>query len=1261
VGVVWIGWQTLRYSDDFARWALEYALQDVGDSVSIGEMSGSLAEGLSLRDIRLRSPVTDIAVGQVDTVLSLSLMPARITIESALVRDVVTRISAEAAKPDAADEPFSLNDLTLPIAVQIRSAEIQNFVLMDESGIELLELDDISFSGDWHESIETLQLAWQGQDLQGSISGTVSLQAPYAHQLNASVSHPSLEGTAEASLAGNARATQLSASAAAWGVDLTGELKDVFDQPSGALEFTLDEFELPMDQAESLHLSAVSGTISGRPGKWTLSAQGIAAGFGLEGMELILEGQGAGVDASITTLRINGDAFDARLSGELTWPLSDDLEFDMVLARLDPALWVPEWPAGKALMGNARVSVNAERFSLDGLTLTMADTEFQLNGAADVDLESEQLRAQLEWSALAWPPAPVEPWFTSSTGSIKLDGKMDDWSAKALFHLELAGYPGGEMVAQANGGRTFGTLEIVTAEGLGGRFQGFAEADWSDDFRYAADLGIQEVQLRHLFSDWPAVLSGQLRLEHDPRSGRMALQIDELVGHYQGIELTASGGLELLDDSWRVDQLRVASADSHLFAHGSLYGQEGLAFEIHAERPDKLAEWIGGRLSGRGRLALAAVPPVIDVDLQGEDLAWGDFRISRLSASSAEEREPGALSLAVTAEQLEWRGHKFDRLEASVGGDDKLQTLAASLSHDDWRITALANGSVLDWQNLPDFGWQGRLQLLELVDDVDRYLILSKPSALAFSTEAWSLQDTCLDVLGGGSLCLTARREDNGRLYLQSRANQLPLQASQLLLEHNIAFTQSLNGQIELEAGAGLAPSGFARLIISEGSFGDQSDGDVLTRTGKGVIGFEIRDGDLLSGQIDLPIPGVGEIDTDFAVTGLALDGTGQLSGRLSVQLDTLSVLESFTTSLDGVDGRVQADFELGGRTGDPAVSGTFDLSNGQAEYPLFGTRLSEISLHAEVSEGDFLYADGRFQASEGSGEVSMALDFEDLDNPTVSLTLEGDGLKLLDAPETEAWFDLDLQADWQSPTWQLGGTVHIPRGQLSAQTTVLSKISESPDVTVIAGTPPPRLSNRAAEQANLSGGLKLSLGDSVILSADVADLTVGGEVEFNWQEQLVPNASGDFVLNGEIRAFGPVLRVERGRVRFPDVPANNPVLDIRAERDIFGNTAIRAAGVAVTGPARRPEIEAYTQPLTTRERAWGLLITGRDFDVGQGVGALDVGTYIAPRIFVAYGVSLFDDDNVISARFDLRRGFGVKATSGQRETGLDMSYTVDR
>jgi translocation and assembly module TamB len=113
--------------------------------------------------------------------------------------------------------------------------------------------------------------------------------------------------------------------------------------------------------------------------------------------------------------------------------------------------------------------------------------------------------------------------------------------------------------------------------------------------------------------------------------------------------------------------------------------------------------------------------------------------------------------------------------------------------------------------------------------------------------------------------------------------------------------------------------------------------------------------------------------------------------------------------------------------------------------------------------------------------------------------------------------------------------------------------------------------------------------------------------------------------------------------------------------RDIYGNTQIQTAGVMISGTAERPLIEAYTYPLTTRERAWALLITGQDFEYGQGVGAFDIGTYIAPRLYISYGVSLFDDANVVSARYDLRRGFGVKATSSQTENGLDISYTLTR
>ena len=110
----------------------------------------------------------------------------------------------------------------------------------------------------------------------------------------------------------------------------------------------------------------------------------------------------------------------------------------------------------------------------------------------------------------------------------------------------------------------------------------------------------------------------------------------------------------------------------------------------------------------------------------------------------------------------------------------------------------------------------------------------------------------------------------------------------------------------------------------------------------------------------------------------------------------------------------------------------------------------------------------------------------------------------------------------------------------------------------------------------------------------------------------------------------------------------------------LFGNTQVRRAGLLVAGSFKRPTIEAYTNPLTTEERALTLLVTGSDFDSGQGVGSVDFGTYIAPKVYVSYGIGLFDTENVIRVRYDLKKGFGITGTSGQRDSGLDLSYRFE-
>lgn len=1261
VMIAWGTWHGLRNSDAFAGWALQSLIEASDETVSIQSIKGNLADGLRLRGVQVSLEQADIEVGQVEAVLTVGWLPLRVSVESALVSDVAVHMKSVDDTTRSEDGPVSLEGLVLPIPLKIRDTSIIGIEVTDSDGAEIVALDRVSLAGDWHESIDSLQLTWLGENLEGQLNGSVSLKAPNVHEIQASVTHPMLNGDADISLSGDASETQLQVSAKGLGANLEGLLSQPLNHATADISFELSEYIFPADEPEPPRLAQLTGTFAGDFDGWTLAAEGVLDGFGLDEHRIALDGYGEGQDLEVRALTIRGDHVDATVSGVLAWPLSEHIEFDLELTQLDPANWVPDWPDGKTLYGKARLLISEERLAAEGLALNMAGTEFQLTGSAELITGSEQLSANLDWSELDWPPAPAGKWLTSSDGNVQLEGKLDDWTGSARFHLDLTDYPGGRFTAEAHGGRTFGTFNILEGQALDGQFSGTAGADWSGAFNYQADLVVAGAHLGHLSEDWPVTLSADLSVSHDLGTERVSLGFDRLLGTYQGAEFTGNGAITFGDGLLHFDEFHLQEGSSRLYANGAIDSGDGLVFEVKAERPDKLADLIGGDLSGNGRLKLGAGIQVIDVQLHGEQLAWDDLRISELDITSEQNGEFGVFSLQGAATGVQWGEQHLDGLDINLSGNQNQQTLSLALLRDDLALNAAALGAVVDWNDLLDSGWRGQLNTLVLSDTDLSFIRLAEPANLAVSKDGWSLQDACLVVVEEGGLCIGTERKANGRLSMQSKVHRLPLDASRHLWEHQVEFTQWIEGDFEFAFGADVPPSGFANLIISEGLFGDESDDVNPIETGEGVIRFEIRDGDLVSGQFDIPLPGVGEIDSSFAVQGLALDGTGELSGHLSTRLNTLSALDIFASGLAAVDGQFEADFDLGGRTGDPNISGAFDLTEGQAQYSLFGTQLSDISLHGEVGANDFFHVDGSFRAGEGNGEIGLTLDFEDLESPVLTVLLTGEELKLLDATGLEAWFDLDLRADLETPNWLLEGSVDIPRASLSPEITTLTRVSESEDVEIVAGDIPETQRLRASTRTNLRGEVAFSLGDSVKLDTEIAELTLGGAVNFTWQENLVPIGNGEIVLDGDIRAFGPVLRVERGRVRFQNVPANNPVLDIRAERDIFGNTAIRAAGVAVTGAARRPEIEAYTQPLTTRERAWGLLITGSDFDVGQGVGAFDVGTYIAPRLFVSYGVSLFDDDNVVSARFDLKRGFGVKASSGQRETGIDISYTVDR
>jgi translocation and assembly module TamB len=350
------------------------------------------------------------------------------------------------------------------------------------------------------------------------------------------------------------------------------------------------------------------------------------------------------------------------------------------------------------------------------------------------------------------------------------------------------------------------------------------------------------------------------------------------------------------------------------------------------------------------------------------------------------------------------------------------------------------------------------------------------------------------------------------------------------------------------------------------------------------------------------------------------------------------------------------------GSLADPQLTGHASLVRGTVSHFASGLLLEDIRLAGAVFQYDQTELSGTFRAGSGQGSIRAVLDFDDILQPELLLELSGDNLTLVNVPDLNVTANPDIRLVWREGMVDLSGQVAIPAARLSPRYLPTSAAAESADVVIVAGSDPLAVQQQSKpKEWRLRGGLELELGEDVQLQLDRAKARLRGKTQFKWTGQLVPVADGGFGLDGEIYAYGQLLTVTEGRINFSNRPADNPFLNIRAEREIYGNSQITRAGVLVTGTLKQPVLEPYSVPMTTRERALTLLVTGSDFNYEQGVGSVEVGMYVAPKLYISYGIGLFDEQNVISARYDLGRGFGVKTTSGQRETGADISYTIER
>ena len=1195
-----ISWWWLLHTDAGARFAVRQAESLLGGVLSAGGVSGDFGSGLRLQDVRVSAGDVVVEAATASFALDVDLLPISLRVSSGEIETLEVTVES-AGKTDRA--PFDIRKL-------LRSLQLPFWLLIDELAVRDATLRGSAMSRDLGVHRLELRVQW--------------FEHLYVDRLRVDTGSETLVAEGDIDLSAPHR------------LHLDADL-DIRRQLVG-----------PDDRAE-LTISA-DGNIE----RLAIESAGRLVVTGYSPFDVQLRGNADTTRLVVDGFRVAGEDLRASGSGMLAWVDQLSASGTIDLAHANVHAYNERWPASHPVSGRISVDVEPGLVRIGDSELSVVGTAAELRGNVDIDTSTKLVEGSLDWTELEWPVASRTPDVSSSSGSIDISGTIDAWRVDGRISVEAAGVDEGSFVLDGIGDRQHVSVNIREASLLGGELSGRATYNWTGRQAWSAALDMAGIRTGPLASGWPGTISGNVRAGGRARDRFLVAELESLRGRLREREFVANGGFTVDGRQVIARELTVSHGRSDLRVDGDLHGPDGLSFDATVTNLSELLPQVSGAFEASGRVSLNESGPFLRIDGGAPIISYNDIQVTNLRLSDAGN---GIVALSASADDVSVAGELIAAPRLTLEVTEGQQSLSAAGTYRDLSFTMSLAGRADQWD--APTRWDGELREFS-IDGDGTTATLDDAARVALSSKRLQLERACVTDATDAGACLQIDWAFSERMELGASVTRVPLGSVNNVRDTGFVFDQLVNGTVQWRQIFGERATGSGNISISRGSVAGRDRPGFVVNTDVSTIAFNILEGQLLAATIDIPMPGTGHIDGQFRLLDVTSAADSGVDGELAFDLSDISILSVLSPLVDTAAGRLQGNISIAGSVSAPRLSGDLALNDGSVSYLPIGLHLEDIRLDGELANNRRLFATGSFGAGEGRGEIVLSADYGDAATG-LDIAVQGSNLTVIDVRDLLARGDVDLRVAYLDDTLTLGGNVVIPHARVKPENLPTSRASVSDDVVIVAGDLPGGQPDEPASGLNIEGAVTATLEDDVVIDLDVARASLSGTVTFDWNGPAMPVANGRYELTGNIEAFGQVLDIVEGGVRFPGVPANNPLLRVRAEREIFGNSQVKTAGVLVSGTLARPTIEAYTYPSTTEQRALTLLVTGSDFNYEQGVGAVDFGTYVAPRLFVSYGVGLFGRDNVISARYDLARGFGIKATSGQSESGIDLIYRFER
>ena len=780
-----------------------------------------------------------------------------------------------------------------------------------------------------------------------------------------------------------------------------------------------------------------------------------------------------------------------------------------------------------------------------------------------------------------------------------------------------------------------------------------------------------------------------------------ALRLTQLRGELRGRALSGNADLAIAPPLVASGTLALNSGKSQLRFRGRSGDSLDATLSLNVA---SLNDWVpnsGGRLQAEFVVRGKWPELSIDGNAQGADLHAANVRVESLSAQAdvADPRNPEG-SIRVDLTKLTAAGFEFETVRAQASGAPKSHRLAL-------RVNGQPLALELDLQGAQtDDGWSGSLQHLVFdVKDAAR-LALREPANIVLGKSSAELSQACL-VDGRIELCAAGALQPDGAIRASYSLSNLPLALG------NALATADLPIQLE----GTLRGYGEMRRTPQGELFGDvliESDAGSVSRHIAAAPGDETQDApQKLITYSELRIAATlsgpdarATFDTQFEPNG-TLHGEGNvhdlgraepsIAGRLRGRIPDLAPLAVFVPQLANVHGSVDADVAVAGSTQAPELSGLISASGLAADIPAIGLRLKDGQLQVRPAPSGEIAIDGGILS--GDGRLAFAGKADR--SGKVEMHVGGERVLAANIPGARVIVTPDLNLVRTEERMSVSGQVTIPEAAINLQK--LPRGGEkaqaaSSDVIVVDA----QTRAEEAEKAPLFAEITVNVGEKVELTGFGLQANVQGRLDVRESPGQPTLGSGEVRVAGKYKAYGQDLTIQRGQLLYAWTPLDNPRLNIEATRTVEEVTA----GLRVRGTAKAPELTVFSDPAMSQANALSYLVAGKPIDqigagdsdadamqtaarsigaagggllaksLGKRLGvdelavkddemiggaALTVGQYLSPRLYLSYGVGLFEPGDVITLRYKLSDDLALQTQRGPEDTRAGIEYRIEK